>query len=198
MIGIIDYGLGNLFSISNALKSIGLCNKIITFREEFSDCDKFILPGVGSFPEGVRLLKEKNLFQAIQSNKKPLLGICLGMQLLFEEGQEFKSSEGLGLIPGKIVAIENSSEKRIKIPHMGWNKLEVIINNPLTKDISLPYVYFVHSYKAITSDEFIIASSDYSQKIVAIVHRDNVYGTQFHPEKSGDTGIKILENFSKI
>lgn len=198
MIGVIDYGLGNLFSISNALNSIGVLHKIIFNPREFLDCDKFILPGVGSFPEGVRLLKEKNLFEAIKSNKKPLLGICLGMQLLFEEGQEFIKTKGLNLIPGKVVALEKPAVEKLKIPHMGWNKIEVLKNNPLTKGIELPYVYFVHSYKAITNDEFILASSDYSQKIIAIVQKDNVYGTQFHPEKSGDTGIKILENFSRI
>lgn len=198
MIGIIDYGLGNLFSIHNALKSVNISSKIITSPEQISGYDRLILPGVGAFPEGMKHLKEKGFIEILKNTTKPILGICLGMQLLFEEGEEFCKTEGLGLIPGRVVSIEKPSKDNLKIPHMGWNKLEIIKESSLSKSLEGNYVYFVHSYKVFTKTENIIAICDYGQPITAIVEKNNVFGTQFHPEKSGDIGIRLLKNFANI
>ena len=198
MIGIIDYGLGNLFSIHNALKSVNISSKIITSPEQISGYDRLILPGVGAFPEGMKHLKEKGFIEILKNTTKPILGICLGMQLLFEEGEEFCKTEGLGLIPGRVVSIEKPSKDNLKIPHMGWNKLEIIKESSLSKSLEGNYVYFVHSYKVFTKTENIIAICDYGQPITAIVENNNVFGTQFHPEKSGDIGIRLLKNFANI
>jgi glutamine amidotransferase len=198
MIGIIDYGLGNLFSIHNALKSVNISSKIITSPEQISGYDRLILPGVGAFPEGMKHLKEKGFTEILKNTAKPILGICLGMQLLFEEGEEFFKTEGLGLIPGRVVSIEKPSKDNLKIPHMGWNKLEIIKESSLSKSLEGNYVYFVHSYKVFTKTENIIAICDYGQPITAIVENNNVFGTQFHPEKSGDIGIRLLKNFANI
>ena len=198
MIGIIDYGLGNLFSIHNALKSVNISSNIITSPEQISEFDRLILPGVGAFPEGMKYLKEKGFIEILKNTTKPILGICLGMQLLFEEGDEFCKTEGLGLIPGRVVSIEKPSKINLKIPHMGWNKLEIIKESSLSNSLEGKYVYFVHSYKVFTKTENIIAICDYAQPITAIVGRNNVFGTQFHPEKSGDIGIRLLKNFANI
>ncbi|MFA7664415.1 MAG: imidazole glycerol phosphate synthase subunit HisH [Clostridia bacterium] len=198
MIGIIDYGLGNLFSIHNALKSVNISSNIITSPEQISEFDRLILPGVGAFPEGMKHLKEKGFIEILKNTTKPILGICLGMQLLFEEGDEFCKTEGLGLIPGRVVSIEKPSKINLKIPHMGWNKLEIIKESSLSKSLEGNYVYFVHSYKVFTKTENIIAICDYGQPITAIVEKNNVFGTQFHPEKSGDIGIRLLKNFANI
>lgn len=198
MIGIIDYGLGNLFSIHNALKSVNISSNIITSPSQIEYYDRLILPGVGAFPEGMKYLREKGFIETLRNTSKPILGICLGMQLLFEEGEEFFKTEGLGLIPGRVVSIEKPSKDNLKIPHMGWNKLEIIKESSLSKSLEGNYVYFVHSYKVFTKTENIIAICDYGQPITAIVEKNNVFGTQFHPEKSGDIGIRLLKNFANI
>lgn len=198
MIGIIDYGAGNLFSVQNALNHLKIENCIVKEKEEICSVDALILPGVGAFPDAMRMLKQKNLDQVIcgEAKKKPLLGICLGMQLLFESGCEFEETEGLGLIPGKVVKIDG---KGLKIPHMGWNELTVL--NPCSIIEEMPkdaYVYFVHSFRAETEDENISCYTVYGERIPALVHRGLVFGAQFHPEKSGETGLKMLKNFARL
>lgn len=196
MIGIIDYGLGNMFSLANAL---AYCRAEFTTvytpdEIEKENLDGLILPGVGAFPQGMRKLNECGLGSYLKQYQKPLLGICLGMQLLFEEGEEFERTLGLGLINGRVVKIEG----KIKIPHVGWNELNIKIPCPLTQGLASTHMYFVHSYKAVTNDNNLIASADYHQTITAIAGANNVYGTQFHPEKSGDAGLQLLKNFINL
>lgn len=196
MIGIVDYGLGNLFSLANALKYIGAEFSYVKTPDEIEGKSSLILPGVGAFPEGMKRLAESGMTQALTAYKKPLLGICLGMQLLFDSSEEFSFTKGLGLIPGKVVRLSGDN---IKIPHIGWNLLEDVKESPIIKGLGdKAFVYFVHSYKALTEDKYLVAASDYHQKITAIASNGNVYGTQFHPEKSGDAGIIILKNFINL
>lgn len=198
MIVIIDYGAGNLFSVKNALDFLGMKSVISSKKEDIKDADKLILPGVGSFPDAMDKLHEKKLVDVIKNEamQKPLLGICLGMQVLFEEGFEFQRAKGLGLIEGKVDALKAPG---LKVPHMGWNSLNIHNNCPLSKGINQDdMVYFVHSYKAVTDEKNISLSTDYGQHIPGLVFKNNVYGCQFHPEKSGDTGLKILQNFKEL
>lgn len=195
---IIDYGAGNLFSVKNAIKFLGKDSIISSDKKELLEADKLILPGVGSFPDAMKMLREKGLVDIIQniSGDKPLLGICLGMQILFEKGYEFEETEGLGLIEGyvdKIVA------PGLKVPHMGWDNVEIINPSPLSASVKNgDMVYFVHSYKAVTDDSNICLKTEYGQAIPALVKRGNVYGAQFHPEKSGDVGLGILDSFLQL
>lgn len=196
MIGIIDYGVGNLHSVKNALDYLK-CECIISSKiDDLSKCDKLILPGVGAFGDGIKLLEEKGLDLFVKDfalTGKPLLGICLGMQLLFEKSYEKGEHEGLSLIPGTINKIIVSD---LKVPHMGWNCLSINNENLLTNGLSdLDYVYFVHSYMAFTEEKYINAYTDYQIKIPAMVSNGNIYGCQFHPEKSDEIGMKILRNF---
>ena len=198
MIGIIDYGAGNLFSVKNALDYLGVENCVTGNREEIEKADGLILPGVGAFPDAMDMLEKRGLTEVIRREalKKPLLGICLGMQLLFEKSFEFKETEGLGLIPGQVVRIDG---KGLKIPHMGWNDLRVLNSCAMTENMEKePYVYFVHSFRAETEDENISCYTVYGERIPALVHRGMVYGAQFHPEKSGKTGLRMLENFARL
>ena len=198
MIGIIDYGAGNLFSVKNALDYLGVENCVTGDREEIEKADGLILPGVGAFPDAMDMLEKRGLTEVIRREalKKPLLGICLGMQLLFEKSFEFKETEGLGLIPGQVVRIDG---KGLKIPHMGWNDLRVLNSCAMTENMEKePYVYFVHSFRAETEDENISCYTVYGEEIPALVHRGMVYGAQFHPEKSGKTGLRMLENFARL
>ena len=198
MIGIIDYGAGNLFSVKNALDYLGVENCVTGDREEIEKADGLILPGVGAFPDAMEMLEKKGLAEVIsrEALKKPLLGICLGMQLLFEKSCEFKETKGLGLIPGQVIQID---AKGLKIPHMGWNDLQVLNPCAMTEDMEKnPYVYFVHSFRADTADENISCYTVYGEKIPALAHRGMVYGAQFHPEKSGKTGLRMLENFARL
>ncbi len=199
MIGIIDYGMGNLRSVQKALELLGEEAVITSDFETLLNCGGIILPGVGAFPDAIDNIRSKNLDKAIKAaieKNKPLLGICLGMQLLFDEGDEIKICKGLGILKGKITRIQAD----VKIPHMGWNNLEIlkpcsILNG--VKDSS--YAYFVHSYLVVDMDrEDLNAVAEYGTEIPAVVSRGNVYGTQFHPEKSGELGMKILENFIKL
>ncbi|MDR0853610.1 MAG: imidazole glycerol phosphate synthase subunit HisH [Clostridiales Family XIII bacterium] len=198
MIAIIDYGAGNLFSVQNALKRIGVESIITSDSEVLISADKLILPGVGAFPDAMRMLRGSGLIEVIQkeSKEKPLLGICLGAQILFDKGYEFEETKGLGLIDGyvdKIVAPE------LKIPHMGWNDVRKINDSPIAIGVSDgSMVYFVHSYKIVTEERNIIFRSEYGQEIPALVNRGKVFGAQFHPEKSGDIGLKILQNFAAL
>ena len=197
MITIIDYGAGNLFSVQNALNFLGLPNEVSSDPKDLDRADGLILPGVGAFPLAMEKLRETGLVSCIRENaqKKPLLGICLGMQMLFEESEEFTRTEGLSLIPGKIGKIVCP----YKIPHMGWNSLEFTQKSPLLEGLSEgDSVYFVHSFMAYTDGENISAQCDYGVKIPALVERGNVFGAQFHPEKSGEAGLQILHNFGSL
>lgn len=198
MIAIIDYGAGNLFSVKNALDFIGAESCITAKAEELAKADGLILPGVGAFPDAMKRLTATGLVPVIreQAQKKPLLGICLGMQMLFEKGHEFETCDGLGLIPGDVRLIEAAG---LKIPHMGWNDLTVLNPCELVADVKEgDYVYFVHSYRADTADENISCYTVYGEHIPALVHRGMVYGAQFHPEKSGAVGIQMLRNFARL
>ncbi len=198
MIAIIDYGAGNIFSVKNALDFIGLKNILTDKKSEIENADGIILPGVGAFPSAMNMLKEKGLIEIIrkQAYQKPFLGICLGMQLIFEKGFEFEETEGLSLIEG---TVEKMEPKDLSIPHIGWNKLEILNPCPLTNGLSeSEYVYFVHSYKAVCRDEYISAYCEYGEKVPALVFKDNIFGAQFHPEKSGKAGLKILKNFGEM
>nr|MBQ4320141.1 imidazole glycerol phosphate synthase subunit HisH [Clostridia bacterium] len=202
-IGIIDYGMGNLHSVTGALRYIGADSFVSRDMAELSAADALILPGVGAFPLAMENLNSLNMVPFIreQAEKKPLLGICLGMQLLFDVGYEFGECKGLGLIPGKVIRLDDDQEKfEYKIPHMGWNKLSVINDSPLIKGMpENAYVYFVHSYKAVVENRGdLCAATDYGCEITAIVSKGNVYGTQFHPEKSESVGLDILRNFCNI
>ncbi len=199
MIAIIDYGAGNIFSVKNALDYLGAESVLTNNRQEIEKADSIILPGVGAFPAAMKMLSESGLVQTIkeQAQRKPFLGICLGMQLLFEKSFEFEECEGLSLIKGYVDRI---NEPDLVIPHMGWNKLEFLQDCPLFKDLGNDeFVYFVHSYKAYCENDVLYSYCTYGHNVPAVVGDGrNVFGCQFHPEKSGKTGLKILENFAKL
>lgn len=199
MIAIVDYGAGNIFSVKNALDYLGLENRLTSDKEFIKSADEIILPGVGAFPSAMKMLENSGLVETIKSEaaKKPFLGICLGMQLIFEKGYEFEECDGLGLIKGSVRKMENTD---LIIPHMGWNKLEILNNCKLLDGLGdNEYVYFVHSYKAECDDKNISAYCEYGGRVPALVHDGKyVYGAQFHPEKSGETGLKILKNFGGL
>lgn len=203
MIGIIDYGMGNLFSVSKALERIGIPYVISESPEELNNTKGVILPGVGAYKDAMARLRETNLDQFIHQyvdSGRPLLGICLGMQLLFEESEENGRFEGLGLLKGRIVHIpdRDANGERLKVPHMGWNKLHFHQDAPVLEGIEDGYVYFVHSYYADGVDEnALLASADYGVQVPAVVGQKNVSGMQFHPEKSSKTGMQLLTNFAK-
>lgn len=195
-IGIIDYGMGNLHSVKNALDFIGADSFVTDEIGELSAADGLILPGVGAFPDAMARLSEAGLDKFIKEyvKTKSLIGICLGMQLLFDNSYEFRECEGLGLIGGEVVKIEAEG---LKVPHMGWNELSVVNRSAITSTLNTgDQVYFVHSYKAIVKDRAdLVAVTDYGSEVTAIVARGNVYGCQFHPEKSETVGLNILRNF---
>jgi glutamine amidotransferase len=198
MIAIIDYNVGNLFSVKNALDFIGEQSIITSDIKQIQKADSLILPGVGAFPHAMRQLAKTGLIEVIKAEtlKKPLLGICLGMQLLFDKSYEFEECEGLGLIDGEIKKIEAG---KLKIPHMGWNSLKYQNACPLLNGIDEGcFVYFVHSYMANTKEKNIAAFTEYGAKIPALVYKYNVYGAQFHPEKSSDIGLAMLRNFGGL
>lgn len=202
MIAIIDYGMGNLKSVQNALKFLGFDSIITSNPKEIKALKGMILPGVGAFKEAMDNLCSKGLDKVIKeeaSNGKPLLGICLGMQMLFEKGFEVEEREGLGFLKGKIKKIEPI--EKVKIPHMGWNRLEINKEDSILKDINEEkFVYYVHSFAASHYDnDDLIAYSNYGGiKIPGLVRKENVIGAQFHPEKSGEVGLKILKNFGEM
>lgn len=199
MIAIIDYGAGNLFSVQNALNYLKLENKVTSDKEEIINADRIILPGVGAFGDAMEKLNKSGLVDIVKSEaaKKPFLGICLGMQLLFEKSFEFGEFDGLGLIKGSVKLIK--PEGNLSVPQMGWNALEYNRACPLLKGIQEgKYVYFVHSYAADCAEEDVYAYADYGGKVPALVGNGTVYGAQFHPEKSGDIGLSILRNFAEL
>ncbi|MGO4182218.1 imidazole glycerol phosphate synthase subunit HisH [Paenibacillus sp. TAF43_2] len=196
MIAIIDYGMGNLHSVSKAVERLGYETVITDDPATIAASDGAILPGVGAFGDAMQNLRETKMDEvtkAYASSGKPLLGICLGMQLLFTESDEYGTNEGLNLLPGKVSRFTGD----YKIPHMGWNKLNFLQEqSPLFNGLTEGHVYFVHSFHAkpeVSSD--LLATTDYYQQVTAIVGRGNVYGMQFHPEKSGELGMELLGNF---
>ena len=209
MISVIDYGVGNLFSLKSSLDYIGLDTTLTNDIEKIKNSKGIILPGVGAFRDAIKNLEKYNLKDIIieeAKSGKPFLGICLGMQLLFENSYEYGEYNGLGLIDGEIDEIKKhiSSELDLKIPHMGWNNLNVndkFKDDKILKNIDFEndvYVYYVHSYFANTDIKNVIAYSDYGTNIPGIVKKNNVYGMQFHPEKSSDVGLKLLKNWGDL
>ena len=202
MIAIIDYGVGNLFSLRSSFAAIGEEAEVTNDLKAISNADRIILPGVGAFGDAARKLTESGMADALLKEckkGKPIMGICLGMQLLFEESYEFGVFKGLGLIKGKVVPFENAIDKSLPIPQIGWNKLKLTNPSPLFKNIcDGDHVYFVHSYYADCSPCDVIATSDYGIDFTAAVQKDNVLGCQFHPEKSGKVGLSILKGFAEI
>lgn len=201
VIGIIDYNMGNLASVYNACSLLDTKATIVTNPDDLKDYDRIILPGVGAYGDAMEHLNSCGMKEAIYSfakSGKPMLGICLGMQLLFESSQEFGHSEGLGLIDGKIIKFDKSKmHEDIKIPHMGWNKI-INNNSKLFEGLKDPYLYFVHSFHVQTSEKNIIGHTEYGYKFASAVNKDNIYGFQPHPEKSHDNGLRILKNFMEI
>ena len=202
MIAIVDYGVGNLFSLISSFKYIGADVLVTSDPQEIRKCDKIILPGVGAFEDARRKLKDTGLDKIIieeAKNGKPLMGICLGMQMLFEKSYEYGEHEGLGLLKGSIVPMQGVIPKELKIPHIGYNPLIFKKNSPLFKYIKDgDCVYFVHSYYATNCDDSVIATAEYGQELTAAVANGNVMGCQFHPEKSGDVGLNILRAFCEM
>ena len=202
MISIIDYGVGNLFSLRSSLRAIGIDADYTGNPAEIRKADKLILPGVGAFRDAREALRSTGLDRVVQEEAgkgKPLMGICLGMQMLFDRSYEYGEYEGLGLIPGEIVPMEGRIPKDLPIPHIGWNELMLKQPSPLMKNTANgDDVYFVHSYYAETSAEYVIATTDYGVEMTAAVQKDNVYGCQFHPEKSSEVGLSILKAFCEL
>ena len=203
MIAIIDYGVGNIFSLKSSFGCIGYDAMLTNDKKTIEKADKIILPGVGAFADAARKLKESGMFTLVQEScakGKPLMGICLGMQLLFEKSYEYGETEGLGLIHGSIKHIGNYIEKGTKIPHIGWNSLSFgDEKHKIFKYIKEgDFVYFVHSYHGVDCDKSTIATTDYNGRLTAAVADKNIYGMQFHPEKSGDVGMNILKAFCEL
>lgn len=195
---IVDYGVGNLKSVTNAMAYLGLESRVTGDAGELERADAIILPGVGAFPDAAEKLRGTGLDKTIvaQADKKPILGICLGMQLLFELGEEVRSCAGLGLVGGSVKKIETPC----KLPHIGWNSLTFPNPSPLFAGVEPgSCVYFVHSFCAVAADPGdVIAVADYGVSVTAAVGKGNVYGCQFHPEKSGEVGLQILKNFGGL
>lgn len=203
MIGIVDYNMGNLASVRNAFAKVGAQTVVESNPERFKEYDKLILPGVGAFPDAMEHLRERGMIEAIKefaASSKPILGICLGMQLLFESSEEFGTHEGLGLIKGKVVPFDTSKfDRALKVPHMGWNRM-FTKEHPLFKGLDEEhYLYFVHSFHAVcANEEDAIGKTVYGYEFTSAVAHKNIMGIQPHPEKSHQNGLKILENFTKL
>lgn len=217
MIAIVDYGVGNLFSLASSLKFIGVESVVTSDQETIRNADQIILPGVGAFGDAANKLRETGLDEIVREQAlsgKPLMGICLGMQLLFEKGYEYGEHEGLGLLKGNVVPMEGYIPKDLDVPHMGWNSLDICMGdservakgepegfakgNTLLRNINDgDCVYFVNSYFATDCDDSVIATAEYGRKLTAAVQKGNIMGCQFHPEKSGKVGLAILEAFSQ-
>lgn len=197
-IAIVDYGAGNLMSVHNTLDYLGYENKIAASADVIENAAGVILPGVGAFPDAMAALEHSGLTEAVlkAAKEKPFLGICLGMQMLFEESDEVRPCRGLGLLPGRIERIETS----LKLPQIGWNALDILRPNAMTEGLENgSYVYFVHSFMAKPLDENDLAAvTDYGTRVPAMVARGNLFGCQFHPEKSGEVGLVMLRNFAKL
>ncbi|MBP1575914.1 MAG: imidazole glycerol phosphate synthase subunit HisH [Oscillospiraceae bacterium] len=199
MIGVLDYGVGNLFSLKASLKAVGAEVMVSSDQKALKNCDRLILPGVGAFGDASARLQEGNFVPFLQNwaKEKPLLGICLGMQLLFEESEEFGLHKGLGLLPGSVRRMNASEEAGLKLPQMGWNRLEISKESPLLpKECQGEYMYFVHSFAAEDCDDCLLATTDYGLPVTAFVGKGRVFGAQFHPEKSGEAGLALLKRFA--
>ena len=205
MIAIIDYGVGNLFSLASSLKSLGLETAVTRDPAVILAADRIILPGVGAFADAMAKLEATGLVPVLQQEvqRKPLLGICLGMQLLFEKSYEYGEHAGLGLIPGAVRPLaDDLKDPALKVPHIGWNRLDLVPgreDDPLFR-YTRPgeYVYYVHSFYATGCSDYTLATSEYSLPVTGAVRNGLVYGTQFHPEKSGDTGLRMLRAFAEL
>ena len=202
MIAIIDYGVGNLFSLKSSFGAIGFDTVVTSDPEILRSADKIILPGVGAFADAARKLSDTGLDKVVKelaASGKPLMGICLGMQMLFDKSLDYGEHKGLGLIPGSIVPMEGRIPRELKIPHIGWNALRFKQDSKLFKHIKNgDFVYFVHSYYAADCDSSVTSVTEYGADITATVERGNVYGCQFHPEKSGNVGLNILKAFCEL
>lgn len=203
MICIIDYGVGNLFNLQNAFSYLGLETVVSGRPQDVSRADRLVLPGVGAFGDAAKKLFDGGLADLVRQEAgagKPLLGICLGMQLLFDESHEYGLHRGLGLIPGRVVPLADALEGTgLKIPHMGWNSLTLTRPDPVFQSVEAgDHVYFVHSYHAVDCREHTLAVSPYGVDVTAAVRRENVWGMQFHPEKSGETGLQLLKAFGAV
>lgn len=201
MISIVDYGMGNLRSVQKAFEKLGVAAKIVTRPDEIESAEKLVLPGVGAFRDAIRELQRQELIAPLKAHihaDKPFLGICLGLQMLFDVSYEDGEWPGLGIIPGKVVRFSDHPE--LKVPHMGWNQLEVVGSPRLLTDIPRDsYFYFVHSYFVVPTDESVIAArTEYGQRFASMIARNNLFATQFHPEKSQAVGLKLLNNFATI
>lgn len=205
MIAIIDYDMGNLRSVEKAFLKLGCDARITRDRKVIDDASHVVLPGVGAFKDCVETIRKYNLDEAVLSTikkGKPFLGICVGLQVLFEKGYEGVGAEGLGILKGDVKGFEvplyNDGEK-LKVPHMGWNKIKFKNSSPLFDKIDEgSYFYFVHSFFCDTTEDIVTATCDYGKSFTASVQKDNIFATQFHPEKSATLGLKLLENFTKI
>ena len=202
MIAIVDYGVGNLFSLISSFKKIGADIMVTSSPDVISKADGIILPGVGAFEDAACKLRESGLDKIIieqAQNGKKLMGICLGMQMLFEKSYEYGEHNGLGLLKGSIVPMKGSIPEELKIPHIGWNALHFTRESGLFKYIkNNDCVYFVHSFYATDCDDSVIATADYGKELTAAVQKDNIMGCQFHPEKSGEVGLNILRAFCEM
>ena len=202
MIAIIDYGVGNLFSLTSSFAAIGAEVKVTNKKEDIENADRIILPGGGAFEDAAKKLRESGLVDVIKAqaaNGKPLMGICLGMQLLFDKSFEYGEHEGLGFIKGNVRPITDVIPSDYKVPHIGWNALQFKKESPLFKYINNgDYVYFVHSFYAADCDKAVTAVSEYGAELTACVEDKNIFGCQFHPEKSGEVGLNILRAFAEM
>ncbi|MBO5091254.1 MAG: imidazole glycerol phosphate synthase subunit HisH [Clostridia bacterium] len=202
MIAIIDYGIGNLFSVVSSFKYIGADAVVTSDPETIKKADRILLPGVGAFEDAARKLRETGLDKVLLEEAKagkPIMGICLGMQMLFEKSYEYGEHKGLGLLKGSVVPMQGVIDSSLQIPHIGYNSLIFKKNHPLLKYIKEgDFVYFVHSYYAVDCEDSLIAYSEYDKDITAIVGKDNIMGCQFHPEKSGEVGLNILRAFCEM
>ena len=200
MVGIIDYGVGNLFSLCSSFKAIGEDAFVSGDPAVLAKADRLVLPGVGAFEDAAKKLRETGMADFVRAQAaegKPLLGICLGMQLLFEKSYEYGEHEGLGLLKGQVVPMAGKISADLKIPHMGWNSLEVK-QGRLLADVDGQFVYFVHSFYAENCEDSLAAVTEYDIPITAAVEQGNIFGCQFHPEKSGNVGLNILRAFCEI
>ena len=203
MIAVIDYGAGNIKSVINAFKFLDKKCGLVSEPESLKEYSHIVLPGVGAFGEAIKKLKINSMDEAIKEavkSGKAFIGICLGMQLLFEKSYEFGEHEGLGLIAGEVIKFDEAKfDKPLKIPHVGWNALLFKQNGPLNLGLKeLEYLYFVHSYHVVCDDKFALAKTGYGYEFTSAVQHENVFGFQPHPEKSHEVGLKILENFARL
>ena len=202
MVAIVDYGVGNLFSLESSFAAIGAEVTVTDDPEVLKKADQIILPGVGAFGDAAEKLRRTGLdivLKELAAAGKPLMGICLGMQMLFEKSYEYGEHEGLGLIPGKVVPIADVIPPDLKIPHIGWNGLHFKQNSPIFKYVNEgDCVYFVHSFYAANCEKSVVATAEYGTELTAAVAKNNVFGCQFHPEKSGKVGLAILKAFTEI